>query len=84
VFFAIPLCLSFNLNWDFTNSEGGEIEQILIGVFLIDTAITLNRGVYISGAVVMERNVIFQEYKRNVLFTDIVTIISLLNINKYF
>jgi len=80
---VIPLFLSFEVDWEMFGFIGGDFQLILIGVFLLDALVTLNRGVYISGAVVMERNVIFQEYKRKILFTDIVTIISLVSIDKY-
>jgi len=51
--------------------------------FLIDMFITLNRGVYVSGVAVLDRKIILKKYVNEILFADIITIISLASINTY-
>jgi len=45
--------------------------------------ITLNRGIYVSGIAVLDRKIIVKKYAKEILFADIITIISLANIDTY-
>ncbi|KAL4453073.1 hypothetical protein ABPG74_015304 [Tetrahymena malaccensis] len=83
IFLFIPLAVSFQLNIHIPGIQTAGFSAIAGSFFFLDTILTLNRGVYVSGVAVLDRNVIFKNYLKNILFTDFVTLIALSNFNEY-
>ncbi|KAL4497232.1 hypothetical protein ABPG72_019552 [Tetrahymena utriculariae] len=83
IFLFIPLAVSFQLHIHIPGIQIAGFSAIAGSFFFLDTILTLNRGVYVSGVAVLDRNVIFKNYLKNILFTDFVTLIALSNFNQY-